>query len=472
MLKDYLKAGYPAIVILTQEPARVEQILPVEGWDFYSWDCIRGIRPARQSIPCEEIRDPVMAINWLHNFQNRVLITENLHLFLNIPEVIQSLSNGVLLWKSTGCCLVMVAPVLEVSPEVEKLFTVIDLPLPDTQELFNLQAELAQSVNGVETNPKAALAARGLTEFEAETAFSLSLIQKGHFCETVITEQKKQMIKKSGLMEFWPPTDINDVGGLDTLKDYVRNRAKAFEPGNEHLPKPKGILLVGIPGTGKSLSAKAIANIFNWPLLRLDIGALKTSLVGASEQRMREATRVIDAFGSCVVWIDECEKAFAGVKSSGDSDAGTTANIFSHFLVWLQETTTPMLVVATANDVAKLPPEFLRAGRFDATFFVDLPHLEERRAIIQIMNRKYGTSIPLAYAEKMNGWSGSEIEQLAKESLFEGLETAFTNIVPLSRVMREPIQTLRDWAKSRARLANTPEKPVTLPRKIQSAKSR
>ena len=156
------------------------------------------------------------------------------------------------------------------------------------------------------------------------------------------------MIKKSGLMEFWPPTDINDVGGLENLKEYVRNRAKAFEPGNEHLPKPKGILLVGLPGTGKSLAAKAIAHILGWPLIRLDIGALKTSLVGASEQRMRDTTRVIDAFGNAVIWLDEVEKAFAGVRSSGESDAGTTANIFSHFLIWMQETTTPMMVVATA----------------------------------------------------------------------------------------------------------------------------
>jgi AAA+ superfamily predicted ATPase len=471
MLQDYLKAGYPAIAVLTQEPARAEQILPVEGWDWFVYDCIRGIRPAKQLTPVEEIRDPVMAINWLNNFQNRVLITENLHLFLNIPEVIQSLSNGVLRWKSTGCCLVMVSPILEVSPEVEKLFTVIDLPLPDTQELFNLQSELAQSVNGVETNPKAAIAARGLTEFEAETAFSLSLIKNGRFSTDTVIHAKKQMIKKSGLMEFWPITDINDVGGLENLKDYVRNRAKAFEPGNEHLPRPKGILLVGIPGTGKSLSAKAIANILNWPLIRLDIGALKTSLVGASEQRMREATRVIDAFGNAVIWLDEVEKAFAGVKSSGESDAGTTANIFSHFLIWMQETTTPMIVVATANDVSKLPPEFLRAGRFDAIFFVDLPTMDEKKEIIQIMNRKYSTNIDLSLAEKMSGWSGSEIEQLAKDMLFDGLEKAYTGIVPLSKVMREPIQGLREWARTRARLANTTEKPITQQRKIRSAKA-
>jgi SpoVK/Ycf46/Vps4 family AAA+-type ATPase len=248
-------------------------------------------------------------------------------------------------------------------------------------------------------------------------------------------------------------------------------RAKAFDPGNEHLPMPKGILLVGVSGTGKSLSAKAIANILNWPLIRLDIGALKTSLVGASEQRMRDALRIIDAFGGyLVVWIDECEKAFSGIRSSGESDAGTTANIFSHFLIWMQETPTPMIVVATANDVSKLPPEFLRAGRFDAIFFVDLPTFEERKEIIKIMNRRYNTNIPITYAEKTDGWSGSEIEQLAKESLFDGLETAFTSIVPLSRLMREPIQSLRDWAKTRARSANTNERPIPQQRKIRAAK--
>lgn len=162
-----------------------------------------------------------------------------------------------------------------------------------------------------------------------------------------------------------------------------------------------------------------------------------------------------------------CEKVFAGVRSSGETDAGTTASMFAHFLTWLQETRTPVLIMATANDTSKLPTEFIR--RFDAVFFVDLPTTEERREIIRIMNRKYDSDIPESYAEKLQGWTGSEIEQLAKDSLFDGLEEAFSAIVPISRTMREEVTALREWAKSRARIANTPEGQELQQRKIRAS---
>jgi len=466
MIQDFLKAGYPALCILTQEPDRAEECLPCEGVQFYAWDCNRGIRPAKRPQTVEEIRDPVEAINWLNSHQDSVLIAHNLHLFTDIPEVIQAIQNGVTKWKSIGSCLVMISPVIQMRPELEKIFTVIDLELPDEESLFHLQMELAKTVK-VEPNPESVRAARGLTEFEAETAFALSLVKTGRFSAKVIAEVKGQMIRKSGLMEFWEPADIADVGGLENLKAYIRNRARAFKPENHDLPKPKGILLVGIPGSGKSLTCKATATILGWPLIRLDIGGLKNSLVGESERRMRQATSVIDAFGESVVWIDETEKAFAGSKSSGETDAGTTASMFGHFLCWMQETTTPVLIMATANDISKLPPEFMRAGRFDALFFVDLPSLPERKEIISIMNRKYGTEIPLEYAEKLQGFTGAEIEQLAKDSLFDGLDAALEAIVPLSRTMREEIQNLRDWARTRARFANSPEDEPTDQRKIR-----
>jgi SpoVK/Ycf46/Vps4 family AAA+-type ATPase len=268
-------------------------------------------------------------------------------------------------------------------------------------------------------------------------------------------------------MEFWEPADIADVGGLENLKRYIQNRAKAFDSCNFHLPRPKGILLVGIPGSGKSLSCKATASILNWPLIRLDIGALKNSLVGESERRMRQATQVIDAFGEAVIWCDEVEKAFAGSRSSGETDAGTTASMFAHFLTWMSETKSPILVMATANDISKLPPEFIRAGRFDAIFFVDLPTASERKDILEIMNRKYKTEIPSGFSEKLVGFTGAEIEQLVKDSLFDGFDEAFSAIVPLSKVMREEINSLRDWAKTRARLANSPEDTVSDQRKIR-----
>jgi len=467
MISDYLKAGYPALCLLTQEPDRAEEILPCEGVQFYAWDCIRGIRPANKPNHIQvEIRDPVEAVRWLDSRQDSVLIAHNLHLFLDIPEVVQAIQNGISRWKSLGSCLVMISPVIQMRPELEKIFTVIDLELPDEESLFHLQMELAKTVK-VEPNPESVRAARGLTEFEAETAFALSLVKTGRFSSKVIGEAKAQMIRKSGLMEFWQPADIADVGGLENLKAYIRNRARAFKPENHDLPKPKGILLVGIPGSGKSLTCKATANILGWPLIRLDIGALKNSLVGESERRMRQATSVIDAFGEAVIFLDEVEKMFAGTQSSGQTDSGTTASMFGHFLTWLSETITPILVMATANNIAQLPPEFLRAGRFDSIWFVDIPCKNEREQIIEIMNRRYGSEISLEYSAKMNGYSGSEIEQLAKDSLFDGLEQAFNSLIPLSRTMKKEIDSLREWAKTRARFANTPEDEPADQRKIR-----
>jgi hypothetical protein len=464
-LKNYLKAGYPAICVLTQEAHRAEQLLMLDDWDFYVWDCNQGIRKAGHVSIADEIKDPVEAINWLSMFHDTVLIANNLHLFLDIPEVIQAIQNGVIRWKGIGCALIMISPVITLTPEIEKYFTIIDLPLPDDNSLIRLQKELCTSVN-VNPNKRAARAAKGLTEFEAETAFALSLIKKGYCSTKIISEQKSQMIRKSGLMEFWEPADIKDVGGLNNLKTFISNRARAYESGNENLPRLKGIILVGIPGTGKSLASKATASLLGWPLIRLDIGSLKSSLVGDSERRIREATQVIDAFGEVVVWIDEVEKAFAGSKSSGELDAGTTANMFSHFLTWIQESEKSALIMATANDISKLPPEFIRAGRFDAVFFVDLPTVQERVEIIRIMNRKYGSDIPTTYARKLNGYTGAEIEQLAKDSLFDTMEQAFASLVPLSKVMRDEVNALRDWAKNRARPANTLEAEPKEKRKI------
>jgi SpoVK/Ycf46/Vps4 family AAA+-type ATPase len=350
----------------------------------------------------------------------------------------------------------MAGPRFNLPLEIEKYFTMLDFALPSPSDLFAIQQELGAAVK-VLPNPESVEAARGLTEFEAETAFALSLVMKKQFCPEVITEQKKQMIRRTGLMEFWPPVPVDQVGGLELFKQYLQNRMKAFEPGNDHLPKPKALLLVGIPGTGKSLSCKAAASILSWPLIRLDISALKGSLVGESERKIRQATATIDAFGKAVVWLDEIDKVFSGIKSSGHTDGGTTSGMFGHFLVWLQETRSPILVMATANNISELPPEFLRAGRFDAMFFVDIPTHAERTQIIRIMNTRYGSQIPPEYAEKLQGWSGAEIEQLAKDSLFDGLEAALENIVPLSRTMKEEITSLREWAKTRARKANSPE---------------
>ena len=466
MILDYLKAGYPALCVVTSEPHRAENIIRCPGWKFFTWDCLTGIRETSTLKSIEEIRDPVEAIRWLERLPDSVLVTLNLHLFMEIPEVIQGIQNGVPKWKSIGSSLIMLTPVLNLRPEIEKLFTVMDLPLPNDGELYDLQCDIAKHCH-IKPNRKAARAAKGLTELEAEAAYALSAVQKGFFSTKVVSHAKAQILRKSGLLEFWEPTSIKELGGLDELKMFIKNRTKAFTPDNDSLPKPKAILLVGVPGTGKSLSSKATASLLGWPLIRLDISALKNSLVGESERRMREALKVIDAFGQAVVWVDEVDKAFAGVGSNTDS--GTSAGMFGTFLTWMQETQSPVLVMATANNISQLPPEFLRAGRFDATFFVDMPSKPERQEIIRIMNNRYGADIPLEFADNLSGWTGAEIEQLAKDSLFDGLDKAYAAIVPLSRTMREEINALREWARTRARFANTPDGEPEKSRKVRTA---
>jgi hypothetical protein len=455
-LSNYLKAGYPGLYIETHEPLRGIASIRTEEWQSYAWDCQRGIMERESGRIAEDVIDPVSAVKWLGGQNDTVLFVQNFHHFMGSVEIIQEIQNSIPIWKGSGCCLVMVGPRIQIPVEIDSFFTILDFRLPSRDELRLIQQELGESV-GVEVAEEAVEAALGLTEFESETAFALSLVLKKRFCPQVITEQKRQMIRRTGLMEFWPPVPVEQVGGLDLLKEYLKNRKKAFEPGNEYLPKPKALLLVGIPGTGKSLSCKAAASIFGWPLIRLDISALKGSLVGESERKIRQATGTIDAFGKAVVWLDEIEKGFAGAKSSGQTDGGTTAAMFGHFLTWMAETTSPVLVMATANNIQELPPEFIRAGRFDAMFFVDVPIEKERVEIIKIMDGRYGSKIPEAYCNQLNGWTGAEIEQLAKDSLFDGLEEALKTIVPLSKTMKEEIIALQQWATTRARKANTPE---------------
>ncbi|RJP85381.1 MAG: AAA family ATPase [Desulfobacteraceae bacterium] len=458
-ITPYLKAGYPALFISTLEPHRAIESIRPDGWKTLKWDCLRGIVDCQAEQTIDFVKDPLDALQWLAKQSETLLFVSNFHYFIESVEIVQGIQNNIPNWKANGCCLAMVGPAVQLPTEISTYFTILDFCLPSRSELLKIQTDLAENV-GLPVCYESVDAALGLTEFEAETAFAFSLVQEKRFSPGVIVQQKRQMIRRTGLMEFWPPVPIASVGGLNQLKTYIENRIAAFHPDNVTLPNPKAILLLGIQGTGKSLSCKATASILNWPLIRLDISALKGSLVGESERRMRQATATIDAFGRAVVWLDEIDKVFAGVKSSGNTDGGTTAGMFGHFLTWMQETTSPILVMATANNISALPPEFMRTGRFDALFFVDLPTASERLEIIQIMNRKYHTAIPEDYAEKLIGWTGAEIEQLAKDSLFDGLETAYANIVPLSKTMKEDITALQEWATSRARKANTAD-PVT-----------
>jgi SpoVK/Ycf46/Vps4 family AAA+-type ATPase len=330
-------------------------------------------------------------------------------------------------------------------------------------------------------------AAGGLTLQEAENVFAKSLVNDGQLdgndVSTVFSE-KQQIIRKSGLLEYYDETtDLGDVGGLDELKEWLQRRSVAFTDKARQfgLPAPKGILLVGVQGCGKSLCAKAISSEWRMPLLRFDVGRVFSSLVGSSEENIRRATAVAESISPAVLWVDEIDKAFAGSQGSAGTDGGTTARVMSTFLTWLSEKQRPVFVMATANDISQLPPELLRKGRLDEIFFVDLPKPAERHQILDIHLRKRKRDAGQFELDKLSaaseGFSGAEIEQAIISALYDAfyigrdLQTddvlkSIKETVPLSKTMSERITALRAWAEGRARFASSgDETPSPVPKR-------
>ncbi|MCE5333749.1 MAG: AAA family ATPase [Desulfobacteraceae bacterium] len=456
MIREYLTAGYPALYFLTQEPHRAEEMLGEEAKDKcvpFAWDCNRGIRKAGSLKVEEALLDFVQAASWLNEQTDTILFAHNLHRFMDVPEYIQAIQNGVQLWKSRGNCLCVIAPVLTLPPELEKFFFAIDFPLPDETRLAQIQTELSQT-DGiyVETNPAATLAAKGLTEFEAETAYAYALATKGAFDPRVISSAKAQMIKKSGFLEFKAPEDPQLLGGLGRFKKWLAPRLEAFTP-QSTLPRIRALLFAGVPGTGKSLTAKCLANMIGWDLIRMDLTGMKDQYVGESERKTRLACQIIEAFGRCVVWLDEIEKILGGSGQAAQGDV--SASMLSILLTFMQETKAEVLLACTANRAYTLPGELLR--RFNEIWFVDTPTLSERIEIIEIMNRKWKANIPIELASKLEGYTGAEIEKLTEASFFESPESALKRIVPVTKSSKEDVDRIRQWAAGGASPANTPE---------------
>jgi SpoVK/Ycf46/Vps4 family AAA+-type ATPase len=313
----------------------------------------------------------------------------------------------------------------------------------------------------------------GLTTTEAENALSLSFVEVDGFDSKIIYREKIKAVRKSGLLDIVEPDPrgLEAIGGLEVLKDWIRQRKRAWSPEAKEfgLPDPKGCLLVGVPGSGKSLCAKVIGTVLGQPTVRLDIGSLFNSLVGESESRARGALRLAEAIAPCVLWIDEIDKGMAGAGGSGSGDSGVTKRVFGTFISWMQEHKRPVFMVATANDVTNLPPEFLRKGRFDEIFAVDLPTQEERKVILSIhlaAKKRDRANFDIdAVSQATNGFTGSEIESAVVQGLFrafdEGKEmntqhllAAANEIVPLAVTAKEQIDGIREWARNRARFAS------------------
>ncbi len=390
--------------------------------------------------------------------------------------------------------LILVSATPRIPPELAALVTVLDYPLPDERQLReildraikrNTEAHTLTVDDSDDALERLAKAALGLTAFEAENAFARAMADDGHLSAadvSIVTAEKSQTVRKSGVLEVVTSTiRLDDVGGLANLKTWLTKRSGSWldEAREYGLPAPKGVLVTGVPGCGKSLVAKAMASAWGLPLVRLDVGRVFGGLVGQSEQNIRTAIRTSEAVAPCVLWVDEIEKGFASA-ASGTGDSGTSARVFGTFLTWLQEKTSAVFVMATANNISLLPPEFLRKGRFDEIFFVDLPTDAERREIFALHLRarlKAGPALgdlPVddaitgRLAGITEGFSGAEIEQAVIAACFdafdgrrhlteEDVKNAVTHTVPLSVTQAEQIAALRAWADVRAVAASAPQ---------------
>lgn len=381
--------------------------------------------------------------------------------------------------KYSNTHIIILSAVYKIPQELEKVITYIPIPLPNETDLGKtLDEVLRGKPEVIPQGLKAQIveASKGMTVMEADLAYSLAYVQSQMNTEAprIVSAEKEQIIRKSRVLEFFPKSgSMKDVGGMDNLKLWLSKRRKAFEAKAREwgLPEPKGLLLLGVPGCGKSLTAKVIASSWDLPLLRLDIGRVFEGIVGSSEDNIRQALATTEAVAPCVLWIDEIEKGLSGTVSSGATDGGTTSRIFSTILTWMQEKSSPVFVVATANDISQLPPELLRKGRFDEIFFVDLPVKEERKNIFSIHLSKKGQDISKFPVEELvrlsEGFNGAEIEESIKEAMFSAymenpqspqlgarhLIDAVKSVVPLSSTMKEQIDFLRRWADVRAKNA-------------------
>ncbi|MBI3923383.1 MAG: AAA family ATPase [Armatimonadetes bacterium] len=496
-IETLIRARYPVLYIVSYEESRVENLLQdiavKRNKRLMTWSISRGLLPYGTSLQSsrhvdESTRDPGNALDQVVKaVEPAIYLFKDFHPFLCDPTISRKVRELALYLKNTYTTLVLVSPTQKIPLELEKDIAVCQIPLPDVHDLRDLLDRTIDEVNkggqvhvqlddaGKERVLQATL---GLTLTEAENVFAKALVRDGKLdsenLDTILSE-KEQLIRKSGLLEYYRAQEqFHDVGGYDLLKVWLMKRQAAFsERAREFgLPAPKGVLLIGVQGCGKSLSAKAVSSLWKVPLLRLDMGKVFSSLVGSSEENVRNAIRVAESVAPAILWIDEIEKAFAGVQSSAFSDAGTTARVFGNFLTWLQEKTAPVFVIATANNVQQLPAELLRKGRLDDIFFVDLPTQPEREEIFSIHLRRRKRDPKKfdlkAVAQVTSGFSGAEIEEAVISALFdvfsvaqdittEAILKSVSETVPLSKTMKEQIDELREWAGSRARRASSQE---------------
>ena len=477
-----IKSRTSLIWIRTKEEERLEKIINFSCRSlnirrYVCWDCINGIK----GLINEEGKfsnNPLGVLNWLKEQSPKVstvLLVKDFHKFYDDPSINRTIKELSSALKETNNSLIFSSHLFPSSEELDELMTIVNLPLPDQKELKNLIKTIAINTNSnlsEEELNELSMASCGLTEIKVKQVTAKALAKRGKISKEDINdifEEKKQVIARSEILEFFEAkSNQDDIGGLNVLKVWLNQRHRAFskEAREYGLPIPKGVLLVGAQGTGKSLTAKSISKSWSMPLLRLDVGRLFSSLVGSSEARTRETISRAEAMSPCILWIDEIDKGFGG---DARSDGGTSQRVLASLLTWMAEKESAVFVIATANAIDKLPAELLRKGRFDEIFFLDLPNSEERLSILDLhLNKKrpsYG--FPLStIIDRTDGFSGAELEQAViegmhisfsenRELMEKDLIKAVSELVPLSRTAKEQIELLKEWASSgRARSAS------------------
>lgn len=494
-LEVLIKAGARVVEVASFEWERVHgfanYVAEDLGIDWYSWSSVSGLKVWEgngfKTISPDCVTIPAVIDYYIKAENDMLLVLEDFHPYseANNPVNIRYIREMMRSQNYTGGykkAIVLSSPSKFVPEELSKELPVIEVELPDRETIEVIANSVVEEYQSdcLESNitPKLLESALGLTVMEARLAFAKAIIQTRKLTEEeipLIIGEKEQIIKKSGLLEYFHPKEyLTSVGGLDNLKEWIHKRGQAYSDNAREfgLNIPRGVLLLGVPGCGKSLTAKAIANEWKFPLLRFDLGKVFGGIVGESERNIRYALDVAKTISPCVLWIDEIEKGLSGSQSSGRTDGGTSARVFGTFLTWMQEKKEPVFVVATANDISSLPPELLRKGRFDEIFFVDLPSASERENIFNIhLNNKNRDAKKLGLnmaqlVKKTEGFSGAEIEEVVNEALFnayangqedlkmENLLECILATSPLSCTMAETISNLRKWAEQRARMAS------------------
>lgn len=507
-LSNLLKARFPYLYMATWEEERAVSVIRSVVTDesliktprkVFTWSVTTGLSESGQKGK-DDTKTPLKALEFIEKYNEpSIFILKDFHVYFGVNgrpgdnQLIRKVRDLLPLLKQSQSPknVIFVSPSLVLPDDLQKDVTIIDFDLPSFSEIKAVLDEMifanqksGRIVIDLKEDEKERLvkAALGLTLHEAENAFARAMVEDGRLDVNdvdVIMEEKRQIIKKSGILEFIKSDlKMEDVGGLENLKRWLKKRNKSWLDSAQKygLPAPKGVLITGVPGCGKSLIAKSISAMWQLPLLRLDMGKIFSGIVGSSEENMRKAIQTVEAISPSILWIDEIEKGFSGISSGGDS--GTSSRIFGTFLTWMQEKTKPVFVVATANNIHSLPAELLRKGRFDEIFFVDLPTMNERMDIFQVHIQKRltdpdvigefeGTDEVLeGLARLTEGFVGAEVEQVVISALFEAFsedrsiefgdfEKAIRNTVPLSVTQAEQIHAIRAWANVRA-VAATP----------------